>query len=286
MATGDMYLLSRSEKFHLNSGQEASINLRLVRAQSFPCTKIYGQVISNCLQISNATVTVLDMDFRPICHTQTDHKGAFSFINFFAPGNYEIVASAEDYLISRSRFISLKPFLPVYLTIKLIRDKNAEKAAIYGIARSGENISLAKTLVRILSYENTDFKTNITITNADGEYLFTGLKPGKYIISAVCEDYILPEDITVKVLSREKFCVDLYLYRNAIVNKGTVTGVVLQDGYPLPCAMTALYRKESSGYRLIRIQQANENGVYHFTNLQAGEYAVRGEEYYEYVILL
>ncbi|MGE4277512.1 MAG: collagen binding domain-containing protein [Lawsonibacter sp.] len=277
MANRDMYLLRRSEEFHLDSGQEVSVNLKLEKSPSFPCTKLCGQVVSNCTKIQSATVKVLAMDSRPICHTQTDRDGLFSFIDTLFPGNYEIIVSAENYLISESRLISLKPFVPLYVTIKLIPDQDAGNAAVYGTVRNGENIPLPNTLVRILSKENVECNEKVTRTNEDGEYLFASLKPGKYVISALCYDYTLPEAITVEVLPNDIFCADLYLYRNMIETKGTISGVVLQEGHTVPYAVTALYRKESSGYSLIQIQQANGSGVYLFPDLKAGEYIVRAK---------
>lgn len=276
MANGDMYLLRKSEEFRLESGQEASINLKLRKKQPLPCTEIYGHVVSSGTEIQGATVKVLGMDFCPICHTETDREGEFSFIDTLMPGNYQIIVSAENYLVSESRFISLIPYIPLYVTIKLDPDKNAENAAVYGTVRNGENIPLPNAQVRIRD-KSRKCRANVTTANSDGEYLFTGLKPGKYVISAICDGYTLPEEIAVEVLSKDIFCADLYLYRNTSAAKGTISGVVLQEGHTVPYAVAALYCKESSGYSLIQTQRANSDGVYLFSNLKAGEYIVRAK---------
>lgn len=277
MANRDMYLLRKSEEFRLQSGQEASINLKLRKVQPLPCTEVYGHVVSSGTEIQGATVKVLGIDFCPICHTETDCEGTFSFIDTLMPGNYQIIVSAENYLVSESRFISLMPYIPLYVTIKLDPDKNAENAAVYGTVRNGENIPLPNALVRIFRNKSRECRANITTANSDGEYLFTGLKPGKYVISATCDGYTLPEEIAVEVLPKDIFCADLYLYKNTLAAKGTISGVVLHEGHTVPYAVAALYCKESSGYSLIRIQRANSDGVYLFSNLKAGEYVVRAK---------
>jgi uncharacterized protein (DUF2141 family) len=165
----------------------------------------------------------------------------------------------------------------LYLAIKLNLDKNPENAAVYGTVRNSENIPLSSAQVCIFSSENMECEANVAVTNADGEYLFTGLKPGKYVMSASCHGYTLPEKITVEVCPRDMFRADLYLYKNISEEKGTVSGVVLHDGHTVPYAVTALYREESGGYCLIQIQQANSSGVYLFSDLSAGKYIVRAK---------
>ena len=98
--------------------------------------------------------------------------------------------------------------------------------------------------------------------------------PGKYILSAICYGYTLPDKITFELFPEDIFCADIYLYRDASVENGTVSGVVLHDGHSVPFAIAAIYRRESYGYRLIQIQQANSNGFYLFLDLQTGDYIV------------
>jgi hypothetical protein len=69
-----------------------------------PCTELCGQVVSGCGPIPGATVKIFDKNLRPICHTDTDREGKFSFINTLMPGDYEILAAADDYLISEAVF--------------------------------------------------------------------------------------------------------------------------------------------------------------------------------------
>lgn len=278
MSYKDIYLLCKSEEFRLDTGQEASINLKLKKVHSLPCTKLCGQVVSNCTKIQGATVKILGMDATPICHTKTDDDGAFSFINALVPGNYEIIASAEDYLISESRFITLQPSVLLRVTIRLKPDKNAQNAVIYGMVRNSGNIPLPNAQVCVFSNEIAGCPATVTRTNADGEYLFTGLRPGKYVISSLCHGYILPEKVTVEIMPKDIFCADLYLYRDIFKEKGTVSGVVLRDGHAVSYATAALYRKESNEYRLLQIQQANGSGVYLFSDLEAGHYIVTAKQ--------
>jgi protocatechuate 3,4-dioxygenase beta subunit len=229
-----MYLLSKSEEFHLDSGQEASINLKLEKAPPLPCTELSGQVVSNCTNVQGATVKILGKNSEPVCHTETNIDGEFYFINTLIPGDYEIIVSAKNYLVSESIFVSLKPFAPLYVSINLKPDEDAENAILYGTVRNSENVPLPNVQVCIYSDRNIGCPMNITITNANGEYLFTGLNPGKYTISAFSYGYTLPKDITVEILPEDIFRTDIYLYRTVLVAKGTISGVVHHNQWVQP----------------------------------------------------
>lgn len=274
----DIYLLSRSEEFHLDPGQEASININLKKAPPLPCTKLYGQVISiNCANIQGATVKILDRNFHPVSHTETDEKGTFSFINTLIPGDYKILVSAENYLVSESNLISLRPFVPSYTKIKLSPDRNAAKSVVYGTVQNRENIPLPNAQVYIFSHDNKTCPINVATTDADGEYLITGLTPGKYVLSASFFGYTLPKKINIEIFAKEYFCADLYLYRTNSVTNGTISGIVRYKGYPSPYAFAALYREGNDGYRLIQVKETNSEGAYLFSGLKDGKYIVKAK---------
>ena len=218
MVIRDRYLLRKSDEFYLEAGHEASINLSLEKAPPLPCTKLCGQVLSGCRPISGATVKILDKNFTPMYHTHTNCNGKFSFINTIMPGVYEIIAVADDYLVSQSRLISLMPHESLFITLKLI--PNAELGTVYGIIRDEKNASLPGTQVCISNCNNTCFPAAVTLSNSDGEYLVYGLKPGQYKISAYRKGFSLPEDIHITVYPKEIVCADLYLYR-VVTSKGT-----------------------------------------------------------------
>jgi len=212
MMSRDVYLLSRSDEFHLDRGEEASINLKLHKAPPLPCTRLCGRVVSNKTCIAGATVKVLTPDLKPICHTVTGFDGKFSFDHVLPPGKYEIIAAAENYLVSRSRLIFLKPFVTTYLSIRLCPDKAALCAALYGTVRNEVNKPLQGAVVCISGHGTC----RITLTNDDGEYLFAGMAPGKYAITALLRGYTLPKNVTVELMPRDISCLDLYLYKNCI----------------------------------------------------------------------
>ena len=284
MVIRDIYLLRKSDEFYLESGHEASINLSLEKVPPSPCTKLCGQVLSGCEPISGATVKILDKNFNPLCHTDTDNEGKFSFINTLMPGVYEIIAVADDYQVSQSRLISLMPYKPLYVTIELRPDKRAESGTVYGTIRDEKNEPLPGTQVYISVCNDVEFPVAITISNSDGEYLVYGLKTGKYVISAFKEGYLMPQSINLSLFPREIARADLYLYKDTAL-KGTVSGKVTHNGSAVPDALTALYLTENGNTSLIQVQKSNDMGFYLFSGLKPGFYIVKAKLESEYIPL-
>lgn len=276
MIIRDKYLLRRSDEFHLGSGQEASINLKLKKVPPLPCTKLYGQVKSGCKPISGATVKILDKNFNPLYHTETDKDGHFSFLKTLLPGVYEIVAVADDFLVSESRLISLKQYKPLAITIKLKPDKSSQMATVYGTIRDEINVPLSDTQVYVFIKDNIKHPVAATCSNSDGEYLVNGLVPGDYSIRAFKNSYLFPESVNISLFEKEIFCADLYLYKDISV-KGTISGEVLYKGIPVPYALVALFIVENNESTLVQIRNSNSEGFYLFSGLKPGYYIVKAK---------
>ncbi|MPM15300.1 hypothetical protein SDC9_61668 [bioreactor metagenome] len=285
MVIRDIYLLRRSEEFYLEPGHEASVNLALEKSPPFPCTKLCGQVISGCKSISGATVKILDKGFKPMYHTDTDSEGNFSFVNTLMPGEYEIIAAADGYTVSESRLISLMPSNPLYVTIKLVPDKNAGLGTVYGVVGDENNTPLPGVQVYVFEYGIMEFPKAVTITNSDGEYLVYGLSPGKYAIRAFLQGFLFPDDVEIEIRPKEMACADLYLYRGNSALEGTISGNVIHNGAGIPYAMTALYKVENNNCGLMQIQKANSRGFYLFSGLGPGSYIVKAKLEEEYKTL-
>ena len=273
----DQYLLRQSDEFHLGSGEEAAVNLSLKKAPPLPSTKLHGQVISSCKTIAGATVKVLDKYFRPLYHSDTNEEGYFSFTNTLMPGEYQLIAVADGYVVSNSCFVSLTPLIPIYVSIPLKPDINSELGTLYGVLRNELNRPLADAQVCLFSDDTMVIPNAITTTNEDGEYLFYGLNTGNYIMTAFLHGYTLPDPLSIKIYPKEIAAADIYLYRLNAALLGTITGKVFHAGRLVPHAMIALYQVENDSSRLLKIQNANEKGEYLFSGLTAGEYVVKAK---------
>jgi hypothetical protein len=260
MTIRDRYLLRRSNEFYLAPGQEASVNLALMKAPALPCTTLCGRVKGSCGPIAGATVKVLDRCFRPLCHAETDSGGYFSIADTLMSGEYEVIAAADGYLVSESRLISLKPSCPLYLTIQLFPDRSAGLGTVYGTVRDEKNAPLAGVQIAVFRPGAADDPKAVAVSGPDGEYLVCGLEPGEYRISAFLHGYHFPDEIALRLFPREIECADLYLYREESSCLGTVSGTVRYQGKTVSFAEIALYRVEGERRDLIRIRNANGRG--------------------------
>ncbi len=277
MVKRDVYLLQQSEQFYLKPGHEAAVDMTLNKAPPFPCTRLIGQVKSVGGPISGATVKILDKEFKPLFHDVTDSKGNFSFIHTLVPGIYQIVGVGDGYLISESRRISMLPSTSVYVTIWLHPDKDAGLGTLYGMTRDGENDPLPGVRVCVFDNEEAEYPRAVTQSNTDGEYMFYGLAPSKYVVKAFLRDFVLPYSIPVNIFPKEILCADLYLYQNTLAYKGTISGVVTHNDIEVPNAVAALYQVKDNKYTLIRIQKANNKGFYLFSGCDPGTYVVKAK---------
>ena len=277
MVIRDIYQLNRSDAFYLGPGDEASVNLRLEKAVPLPWTRICGEVRGSVMPVFGATVKLLDKDFNPLCHTETDSIGRFSLIANLASGAYQLVAVAEGYLTSEASWISLQPCCTAYVTIPLIPDQSAGIGTVYGMVRDEMNKALPGTYVCLFHDSDMTHPAAVTMSTPDGEYLIYGLTAGDYCIKAFKKGYVFPEKINLSLSPRQIACADIYLYIDVLAVAGTISGKVFYLGNTVPNALTALYRIDNNSYSLIQVQNSNSDGFYLFPNVPPGKYLIKAK---------
>ena len=277
MAIRDVYLLKRSDGFHLNPRQEVTVDLALKRAPILPCTILSGQVIDNCGPLPGATVKVFLMNYAPVLHAMTDANGRFLFRNVLYPGCYRVIATADGYSVSEDTAISLEPDEPVKIVKRLNPSNHLGLAAVYGVVRDPLGNAISNADICVLDDRRPERTVAITHTNHDGEYLVVGLKPRKYEIIARKHGYIFPQPTFFECYPNEIVPLDLFMYEDIQLRNGTVSGIIKFGGNPVPHAAVALYRVEDNRHELIRLQEANREGVYLFADVKPGNYLVKAE---------
>jgi len=282
MVIRDSYLLQRSAEFTLEPRQEASVDLSLEKVPVPFNTCLSGRVVDKCGPIKGATVKAFNISYMPITHTFTDCEGKFAFVNILPTGVYKIIATANEYQVSSDYNISLSPYKPYWLTIKLRHD-DFPLGTVYGDIYDRTNTAISDAEISIVDYYHPNRLKALTQSNSDGEYLVYGLNKGKYLIAATKEGFVLPEKIIFVVDLPEIIRIDLYLYEDVLSRKGTISGKALYQGEAISHAVVALYKIEGTNHSLIEIKQANSDGVYLFSNVFPGEYIVKAklEDHFE-----
>lgn len=277
MVIRDLYLLQRSDDFHLLPRQEAQIDLALVKITPVPNTALSGLVLGVCGPLAKATVKVLRMDNAPLMHTVTDKNGFFSFKNMLPAGDYRVLATADRYRVSGDYHVSLLPNRPKYMILRLEYSALSCNATVYGMVRDNSGAALSDVEIRIYDLRCTKKMAACSRSNSDGEYLVYGLKPGKYQIMAQKSGYVFPQPATFQCLPNDILPLDLFLYVDGCLQNGTVSGEIKCQGKPVPHGVAALYREEDGGHRLIAVKEANDEGIYLFDHVPPGEYLVKAK---------
>ena len=277
MPIRDVYLLQRSEQFHLPPRGDATIDLCLKKAPVFPDTKLTGMVISCGTAVSGATVQIFNHKDCLVAQTTTDSKGRFFFIKKVWPGEYYLIASAGGYKTSKEYPIFLSMESEFYVSIKLPPSNLICSGTIYGVVLDdiGQKLSYAKVVIS--DYNNVHSIKAITKSTVQGDYLVYGLKPGKYLISAFKEGYSAPSPISFDISVKEILGIDISLYEVISSRVGSISGTVCHNGQEYPYATAALYKIEENKQILVEIKEANGNGDYLFTDIPPGKYVVKSK---------
>ena len=157
-------------------------------------------------------------------------------------------------------------------------DTNTDTLTIYGIISDvgGQPIDGA-SIELFIEDETGRNSVGIVTSNTDGQYLFTELGSGTYIITAIKFGY-LPFENWIGSLDQPGFYSrNLTLTVDPNYNTGTISGVVKDHvtGNPVANAIVALYSVSGSSETIINITRTNANGMYLFGDIPTGNFIVK-----------
>lgn len=268
----DEFMLNSSNEFNLKSGSEKSVSLSLQKVPQPPETKLIGKVVENYGPVIGAVVQVLDKKNKPVERTFSDTEGDFHFINKLAAGKYSIIAAAPNRKISKKYKVHIRSNRETRLEIELSQGNLSNEGTIYGIVKDKKGRTLSGTKLFVMEKWRPHVRKAVTISNTDGDYMIYGLKPGKYLLTAEKEGYELHEPIEFELLYRQISNVDITL--KELVTSGTICGKIIYRRKPIPNAIVALYRIDGHIQSLVRMTEANEEGMYLFGSVPPGRYYI------------
>lgn len=265
--------------------------------------------------LSGVTVRLKDAQGKVLQTTTTDSSGAYAFTGL-APGVYgveetqpagyfdgaERVGSVGGSILAPDSIIDIRlvsgtnatdyDFLEILPSS--IRGRVAADANANGAYDAGENL-LAGVTVHLLDSAGKRIAT--TTTNAQGEYEFTGLAPGRYGVEEIQpEGYfdgaehlgsaggqrVSPDTMTGIVLVSGTHGVDYDFYellpstiRGRVVADNNLDGQI--DAGDTLLGGVTVHLLDSSGKR-IASTTTNAQGAYEFTGLAPGTYGVEEEQ--------
>jgi hypothetical protein len=149
---------------------------------------------------------------------------------------------------------------------------------------------VARAVVNVLTAEDYKVEAN-TLTDAEGNFSFTGLSAAKYPLTAARRGYRTSffdehEDFNSAIVTGDGQDTGNLLFRlqPSAVLRGVVTG---DSGDPVETAQVMLFKRAVAGENNGHVQQitnvqTDDTGAYEFSDLAAGEYyiAVKGEPWF------
>ncbi|CAH8712648.1 carboxypeptidase-like regulatory domain-containing protein [Paenibacillus thiaminolyticus] len=276
MAIQDQFILQPSNQFNINGRQEADQGLELYGSPTYG--SVTGTVTdANGDPIADATVKLFTANNVPFEHTNTNASGVYLFDQIPA-GNYTITASMTGYLTPNNIPVGVIAERQSTVNIAMQPDPNVSTLTIYGIISDTFGNPVEGASVDLfMQTDGGRVAVGSVITNSQGQYLFTELGAGTYIIVAGKFGY-LPVENWVGALTPPGFqAVDLAIAPDPNGNTGTVSGVVKDHltGQPVGNAIVALYLMTGQTERIVNMTRTNALGVYLFGNVGPGNYRVK-----------
>ncbi|MGM7702003.1 carboxypeptidase regulatory-like domain-containing protein [Pseudalkalibacillus sp. Hm43] len=262
LAPGTYIITAQAEDFQsqqkgatILSNQTTTANFTL---EANPAS-VTGTIInaSTGLPITGVVIEVKVVDFNGnvVTTTFTDLNGQYE-VNNLMPATYGIQASAPDFQ-TNSATVTLQPGETSVTNVTL----TPEPGSIIGTITDTSGNPLSNVLIRIV--DDTGFLVGTVLTDSNGDYVFDGLAPGNYTVTAIAEGFQSSSTGAI-VQSNETTVVNQSLVSNPGSISGSVTPV--EDG-------TIITLSTSEGIP-ISSTIANSNGDFQFNNLQPGQYIV------------
>lgn len=279
MLNHDIYILGESDPFEIKTQEEVTVNLELEKAPFCYHTLLTGKVLSRNLPIRNATVMVLDENCSPLASAITDENGIYKFINVLKPGRYKVIASAIGYNTSDIKTILINQHEVTKLSFTLKKSSIFVNGIIYGkILESGSRKPIEAAEI-YLKAKDTDETIYITMSNHNGQYLLYNVLPNNYKLVIKKQGYMSTEPYVLKVEKFDRICLYFDLIKEPCDYKNTISGKITCNETPISKAAVFLYLLDKEdNEKIVQIQETNENGIYLFSNVESGNYLVKGKQ--------
>ncbi len=278
MAINDYYTLESSTIFNVSPFEEVQIDLKLKKAPTRYTTLLLGCVSYHCTPIINATIKILDLNFKPLFHTVTNKYGLYKFYNILAPGEYYVIVSSDDYITSDTKTITIKNKKICRCDFELRKNPICKNAILYGtVEDSINNKFISNTKITLLD-KNSNYIVATTYTNDLGQYLIYNIIQNEYILTAEHSEYVKLKSYPILIDSPDKIQLNLYMLKNPLLENGTVSGVIKFNNNPQPHIPVFLCSIENQNtFKVINVQLTNEKGLYLFSNVLSGKYVIKAK---------
>ncbi|MBN9654118.1 carboxypeptidase regulatory-like domain-containing protein [Halobacillus sp. GSS1] len=205
--------------------------------------------------IAGAIVQAVNQSNVQIGTVVTDQNGQYTFTGL-PPGNYNVIASAEGFQTKIGGALVLADTTTV-VDLALVSSPGVINGTVTPVQ--------AGTIIQLFTANNVFIAS--VLADANGDYQFSGLAPGNYILTAGAPNFSTVTAGAV-VVSNEVTTIDFVLTANPASFSGEV---VAEGGLPIPNATIAVY---DANEVLLSLAGTDADGFYSVSGLPAGSLTI------------
>ncbi|WP_270182938.1 carboxypeptidase regulatory-like domain-containing protein [Alkalihalobacillus sp. CinArs1] len=205
--------------------------------------------------LSNVSVRIIDDQGLLVGTILTDSNGGYVF-NGLAPGNYTVTAIASGFQSSSTGAI-VEPNETTIVNQSLESNPGSISGTVSPVVE-GTTVTLRTS---------DDLFVATTLLNEAGEFTFSNLVPGEYIVSATAPNYRV-STAGATVVADQITSVDLTMQPNPSEMSGTITD---PSGNPIPNATIQIIDTNGS---ILGSGATDQSGQYVIGNLPPGSFSV------------
>lgn len=186
-----------------------------------------------------------------------------------------------DKAVSPSTMVEANSEETLKIDIKTPINKSEPSNFIYGFITEENGKAIEDALVELKSLKDDSKFIASTLTNPQGEYLFSSLDSGIYSISVSKEGYITKSSSNIALQHHQYLGQSLVLSVDPMVNMSSVQGIITDDitGKLLEDIIVGLYSRVNDMEVLIKSAVTNNEGRYAFYMLLPGEYKIKASSF-------
>jgi 5-hydroxyisourate hydrolase-like protein (transthyretin family) len=281
----DLYKLGQSTSADIQAvGEEIKLDVQLEENPQLETGTLSGVISDADGPIEGALIKIMDSDHNPLYHAISNADGSYTITDIEPGASYHFYTIKDGYLLQEETNFTITKGQTIIKNATLTVDSSAVNSTITAHVKDedGNPIeALAATLIKIESGEETDVET--TLTNEYGQFIFTNVAQGDYIVRTVKQGYETT-DIEV-MISKDSSIVNLeeVIPISPVESLGTVNGVITDStGAAVSGAGVILYQvsgtDENPVYTPIKYTKTSSDGVYLFGEVAKGKYIVKSNK--------
>lgn len=277
----EKYILGQSKiGIITKKSPKVALSIKLKENSYYDNALIFGYIKDlNEEVIENANISFLRKDNSIIGSVYSSEDGLYTFYGAKFNSEVRIIVKKSGYkrYVSNLEEICLRKYK---YNVCLRKSAIKTKTLISGHLVDKNNIPLEGIFIYLIkkSCSNAKCIYKTTISNFYGQFIFSNIPKGEYIILINNSDYVTYNKYIEIIETNKIFNIDIELAKKEICT--LITGQITNDmGKIIPNALVILYRVEKDG-KLITEEYdiCDENGRYSFINIPYNNYIVKAIE--------